>query len=85
MTQVRSMCPYCGVGYGLRLEVINGLIVRALLNVVLPVTLTNEVKEGTVFSYMHNTDINYVVCDDLDEESKAPRYKYTVVNIEKVN
>ncbi|MBP1357399.1 MAG: formate dehydrogenase subunit alpha [Sulfolobus sp.] len=71
-----------------KLGIKNGDLVKVYSRcgkVVLPVTLTNEVKEGTVFSYMHNPDINYVVCDDLDEESKAPRYKYTVVNIEKAN
>ena len=51
---------------------------------ILPVAITNDVKEGTVFAYSHDPYINYVVCDDLDEDSKTPRYKYTVVKIEKV-
>lgn len=51
---------------------------------ILSAMISNEVKEGTVFTYSHNHYINYVVCDDLDEDSKTPRYKYTVVKIEKV-
>ena len=51
---------------------------------ILTAVISNEVKEGTLFTYSHNHYINYVVCDDLDEDSKTPRYKYTVVKIEKV-
>jgi len=28
MSEVKSICPYCGVGCGLKLEVINNIIVR---------------------------------------------------------
>jgi len=28
MSEVRSICPYCGVGCGLKLEVINNILVR---------------------------------------------------------
>ena len=41
---------------------------------ILIATISNEVKEGTLFAYSHNPYINYVVCDDLDEDSKTPRY-----------
>ncbi|WP_369611065.1 formate dehydrogenase subunit alpha [Sulfurisphaera javensis] len=47
-------------------------------------SISNEVKEGSVFAYMHDPNVNYVVCDSLDEESKTPKYKYTIVKIDKV-
>lgn len=47
------------------------------------VRLSNDIARGVAFAYMHNAKINYVVCNDLDEESKTPRYKYTVISIRK--
>ncbi len=47
------------------------------------VKLSNEVKRGTVFAYMHNAEINYVVCSEMDEEAKTPKFKYTIVKIMK--
>ncbi|WP_338601845.1 formate dehydrogenase subunit alpha [Sulfolobus tengchongensis] len=46
--------------------------------------ISNEVKPGHVFAYMHDPYVNNVVCDDFDEISKTPRYKATVVKIEKL-
>ncbi|MBW9142075.1 MAG: formate dehydrogenase subunit alpha [Candidatus Aramenus sp.] len=46
------------------------------------VRVSSEVLNSTVVMYMHDKKVNYVVCDELDE-SKAPRYKYTVVEIKK--
>jgi formate dehydrogenase major subunit len=47
------------------------------------VKLSNEIMKGTVFAYMHNAEINYVVCSEIDEEAKTPKFKYTVVSIMK--
>ncbi len=44
--------------------------------------ITDDVIPGTVFAYMHNADINYIVTADLDDETGTPKYKYTEVNIE---
>ncbi|WP_337859959.1 formate dehydrogenase subunit alpha [Ferroplasma sp.] len=45
--------------------------------------ITDDVLPGTVFAYMHNADINYIVTADLDDETGTPKYKYTQVTIEK--
>ncbi|WP_432518268.1 formate dehydrogenase subunit alpha [Saccharolobus islandicus] len=51
---------------------------------VMKAKLTNEVKVGHTFAYMHDYYVNNVVCDDLDDISKTPRYKITFVKIEKL-
>ncbi|MEL9970030.1 MAG: formate dehydrogenase subunit alpha [Metallosphaera sp.] len=52
---------------------------------ILSVKLSPEVREGSVFAYMHVPSINNVVCDELDEDTKTPKYKYTEISITKVN
>ncbi|QPG48597.1 formate dehydrogenase subunit alpha [Saccharolobus solfataricus] len=52
--------------------------------VILKAKVTNEIKAGHVFAYMHDFYVNNVVCDNLDEISKTPRYKITLVKIEKL-
>ncbi|MCY0883978.1 MAG: molybdopterin-dependent oxidoreductase, partial [Acidianus infernus] len=47
------------------------------------VRLSRDIMRGVAFAYMHNAEINYVVCNDLDEESKTPKFKYVVINIRK--
>lgn len=47
------------------------------------VRLSRDIMRGVAFAYMHNAEINYVVCNDLDEESKTPKFKYIVINIRK--
>jgi formate dehydrogenase major subunit len=47
------------------------------------VKISNEVPKGVAMMYMHDPKVNYVVCDDLDE-SRAPKYKYTEIKIEKL-
>jgi formate dehydrogenase alpha subunit len=47
--------------------------------------ITDDVLPGTVFAYMHNANINYIVTADLDDETGTPKYKYTEVTVEKVN
>ncbi len=44
--------------------------------------ITDDVISGTVFAYMHNSEINYIVTADLDEETGTPKYKYTEVSVE---
>lgn len=51
---------------------------------VLNARISPDVLEGTVFAYMHVRSINNVVCDELDPETKTPRYKYTEVSISKI-
>jgi formate dehydrogenase major subunit len=46
------------------------------------VKMSPEALSSTVVMYMHDKRVNYVVCDELDE-SKAPKYKYTIVEIRK--
>ncbi|MEM0139495.1 MAG: formate dehydrogenase subunit alpha [Ferroplasma sp.] len=43
--------------------------------------ITDDVLPGTVFAYMHNPDINYVVTAELDEETGTPKYKFTLVTV----
>lgn len=51
---------------------------------ILNARISPDVLEGTVFAYMHVRSINNVVCDELDPETKTPRYKYTEVSISKI-
>ena len=41
--------------------------------------------EGMVFAYMHDPNINNIVTAELDDETKTPKYKFTIVNIYKVS
>jgi len=43
--------------------------------------LSRDVKVGHAFMVNSLSITNNVVCDELDEESRIPLYKSTVVNI----
>ncbi|ABP95614.1 MULTISPECIES: formate dehydrogenase subunit alpha [Metallosphaera] len=51
---------------------------------ILSAKISPDVLEGTTFAYMHVHSINNVVCDELDPETKTPRYKYTEITITKI-
>ncbi|AWR98702.1 formate dehydrogenase subunit alpha [Metallosphaera hakonensis] len=49
------------------------------------VKISREVQKGTAVMYMHDFKVNYVVCDELDEITKIPKYKQTKIKIVKLN
>lgn len=51
----------------------------------MPVRVTDDVLPGMVFAYMHDPNINNIVTAELDDETKTPKYKFTIVNIYKVS
>jgi len=70
-----------------KLEVKDGDLVKVTSkcgSAIFKARISSDVREGSTFLYMHDPYTNYVVCDDLDEISKTPRYKITFIKIEKV-
>ncbi|MEM4884801.1 MAG: molybdopterin dinucleotide binding domain-containing protein, partial [Saccharolobus sp.] len=51
----------------------------------MPARVTDDVLPGMVFAYMHDPNINNIVTAELDDETKTPKYKFTIVNIYKVS
>jgi formate dehydrogenase major subunit len=49
--------------------------------VIVRTRLSRDVKVGHAFMVNSLSITNNVVCDELDEESRIPLYKSTVVNI----
>ncbi|BDC17944.1 formate dehydrogenase subunit alpha [Acidianus sp. HS-5] len=47
------------------------------------VRISQDIVKGVAFAYMHNAEINYVVCSEMDEEVKTPKFKYTIVSLMK--
>ncbi|QKR00783.1 formate dehydrogenase subunit alpha [Metallosphaera tengchongensis] len=51
---------------------------------VFKVRVSQEVTPGTAVTYFHDGKVNYVVCDELDDLSFTPKYKFTSIEVEKV-
>ncbi|BAB65327.1 formate dehydrogenase subunit alpha [Sulfurisphaera tokodaii] len=49
------------------------------------VMISKDVQKGTAIMYMHDPKVNYIICDELDEITKTPKYKYTEIKIMKLN
>ncbi|QIW23196.1 formate dehydrogenase subunit alpha [Sulfolobus sp. S-194] len=49
------------------------------------VKISNDIQKGIAIMYMHDPKVNYIICDELDEITKTPKYKYTEIKIIKLN